>query len=326
MNAYIPLIILTVGIWFGVLGNVHYIWMTCNNKEKYSLLYSGIGCIINVILNLLLAIFKFFVGVIAHSSALISDSVNSISDVLGAGIVIIGFHLSSKKSDKDHPYGHERFECVAAIILAVFILVTGLFMGHIAIEKISSGQSNEQIIPGVLAIVVAFMSMAVKEVMYWYTRHYAKLLDSSSLMGIAWDNRSDVFATLCVLIGIVGGRLGVPILDSIASLIVSIFIIKASVNIFIDAIEKMVDTACPEEIQSQIRELAQKQEGVCGIDLIQTRVFGNRIYVDIEISVPSTISVVEGHEIAEKLHNTIEQTIENVKHIMVHINPYKNEG
>ncbi|MBR2388408.1 MAG: cation transporter [Clostridia bacterium] len=281
---------------------------------------------INVILNLLLAIFKFFVGVIAHSSALISDSVNSISDVLGAGIVIIGLHLSSKKADKDHPYGHERFECVAAIILAVFILVTGLFMGYIAIGKISSGESSEQTIPGALAIVIAIVSMAVKEGMYWYTRHYAKLLDSSSLMGIAWDNRSDVFATLCVLIGIVGSRLGVPILDSIASLIVSIFIIKASINIFIDAIGKMVDTACPEDIQTQIKELAEKQEGICGIDLIQTRVFGNRIYVDIEISVLSTISVVEGHEIAEKLHDTIEETIDNVKHIMVHINPYKNEG
>ena len=199
-------------------------------------------------------------------------------------------------------------------------------MGYIAIGKISSGESSEQTIPGALAIVIAIVSMAVKEGMYWYTRHYAKLLDSSSLMGIAWDNRSDVFATLCVLIGIVGSRLGVPILDSIASLIVSIFIIKASINIFIDAIGKMVDTACPEDIQTQIKELAEKQEGICGIDLIQTRVFGNRIYVDIEISVLSTISVVEGHEIAEKLHDTIEETIDNVKHIMVHINPYKNEG
>ncbi len=278
---------------------------------------------INVICNFILALFKLIVGLIARSVALISDSINSISDVLGAGIVIIGFRLANKKSDKDHPYGHERFECVAAIVLSVFILVTGLFMGHIAIENIGALDTSTHITNGTLAIIVAMLSVLVKEGMYWYTRHYAKLIDSSSLMGIAWDNRSDVFSTLCVLVGIVGSKFSIAMLDSVASLIVSIFIIKAAVNIFIDAISKMVDTSCPEEMQTKIKNFAEEQEGVCAVDLIQTRVFGNRIYVDIEISVLPTISVAEGHEISEALHNAIEDKFDNVKHIMVHINPYE---
>ena len=280
---------------------------------------------INVICNFILALFKFVVGLIVHSTALISDSVNSASDVLGVAIVIVGLHLSSKKSDKDHPYGHERFECVAAIVLSVFILFTGFFMGYLAIEKISMTEIKTPMTIGTLAIIVAILSMALKEGMYWYTRHYAKLLDSSSLMGIAWDNRSDVFATLCVLLGIIGSKFGITILDSVASLIVSIFIIKAAINIFIDAIGKMVDTSCPEETQIEIKKIAEEQFGVCSVDLIQTRVFGNRIYVDIEISVSSTISVVEGHAIAEKVHDAIEEELENVKHIMVHINPYETK-
>ena len=277
---------------------------------------------INVCFNLILALFKLVIGFISRSTALISDAINSASDVFAAGIVIVGIHLSSKKSDKDHPYGHERFECVAAIILSAFILVTGIFMGHVAIENINSPQSSQTFANNTPAIIIAVFCMAVKEGMYWYTRHYAKILDSSSLMGIAWDNRTDVFATLCVLISIVGARFGITVLDSIASLVVSAFIIKASINIFIDAISKMVDKSCPEEMQTQIEIFVKKQEGVCAVDMIQTRVFGSKIYIDIEISVLPTISVFEGHEIAERLHNAIEKEFDNVKHIMVHINPY----
>ena len=277
---------------------------------------------VNIICNFILATCKFIVGLISHSTALISDSINSITDVLGSTIVIIGLHLSSKKSDEDHPYGHERFECVAAIILSVLIFVTGFFMGHVAIENITSPGPIKKVSIETVAIMVSIFSMLLKEGMYWYTRHYAKVLDSSSLMGIAWDNRGDVFATLCVLIGIIGSTFGIALLDSVASLIVCIFIIKASINIFIDAISKMVDKSCPKEIQNQIKTFAEKENGICSVDLIQTRIFGNRIYVDIEISVLPDITVFEGHEIADALHNSIESNFKNVKHIMVHINPY----
>ena len=279
---------------------------------------------VNITCNTFLSFLKIFVGIIAHSHALISDAINSISDVFSAFIVIIGVKLSSKKSDKAHPYGHERFECVAAIILAVFLLVTGLFIGHTALENILEGKQETAQIPGKIALFAAIITMIMKECMFWYTRRYAKILDSSSLMGIAWDNRSDVFSGLCVLLGIIGSRLGVPMLDSTASLIVCVFIVKAAYDIFNDAIGKMIDKSCSEEIEDLIVNCAIQQEGVLGVDLIHTRLFGNKIYVDIEISANPDISLRESHDIAECVHNAIESEFENIKHIMVHVNPYKN--
>ena len=280
---------------------------------------------INIAFNAFLSFSKIIVGIIAHSQSLISDAVNSISDVFSAFIVIIGVKLSSKHSDKKHPYGHERFECVAAIVLAVLLLVTGLFICHTALEKVIEGKHADTFIPGEIALVVAIATIFIKEGMYWYTKRYAKRIDSSSLMGIAWDNRSDVFSSLCVLLGIAGARLGLPILDSVASLIVCVFIIKAAYEIFNDAIGKMVDKSCPEEIENMIAEYAMAQSGVLGIDLIQTRIFGNKIYVDIEISADPEISLKDSHDIAERVHDAIESHFENVKHIMVHVNPYKNK-
>ena len=277
----------------------------------------------NLICNAFLSVFKILVGIISHSQALISDAINSISDVFSAFVVIIGVKLSGKKSDKTHPYGHERFECVAAIILAIFLLVTGLFIGHNALENILEGR-NTDIVPGKIALVAAIITMLMKECMFWYTRRYAKMLDSSSLMGIAWDNRNDVFSGLCVLIGIIGTRLGISKLDSIASLIVCVFILKAAYDIFNDAIGKMIDKSCPQETEESIINCAIQQEGVLGVDLLQTRIFGNKIYVDIEISADPNISLKKSHDIAEGVHTAIEREFKNVKHIMVHVNPHKD--
>ena len=278
---------------------------------------------INVACNSILFLLKIVVGIVAHSQALISDAVNSISDVLSAFIVIIGVKLAAKKSDKSHPYGHERFECVAAIILSIFLLVTGLFIGHTALEKILSDKQDTNVIPGALAFVAAIITVVLKEAMYWYTRRFAKIIDSSALMGIAWDNRSDVFSTICVLLGVLGSRLGLPVLDSIASLIVCVFIVKAAYDIFNDAIGKMVDKSCSDETEKAMISCAMNQKGVEGVDLIQTRVFANRIYVDIEISANGNITLLESHDIADSVHNAIEAEFENVKHIMVHVNPSK---
>ena len=280
--------------------------------------YTNIAC------NIFLSFFKIIIGTIAHSQALISDAINSISDVFSAFIVIIGLKLSDKKSDKNHPYGHERFECVAAIILAVFLLVTGLFVGHTALENILSNKHTETIILTDIALVAAIATMVIKEVMYWYTRRYARILNSSSLMGIAWDNRSDVFSGLCILMGVLGTHLGVPMLDSIASLVVCVFIVKSAYDIFNDAIGKMIDRSCPEETEALIVECAKKQIGVIDVDLIHTRVFGNKIYVDIEISADPKITLKESHDIAECVHDAIETRFETIKHIMVHVNPDKS--
>lgn len=276
---------------------------------------------ITIIGNVILSVVKLLAGIIAHSGAMISDAVHSASDVFSTFVVIIGIKLASKKPDKEHPYGHERMECVAAIILAVVLFITGLGIGAEALKNILSGNYSELQVPGILALIAAIVSIVSKEAMYWYTRHYAKKIDSSALMADAWHHRSDAFSSIGALIGIAGARLGFPVMDSIASLVIFIFIVKAAIDIFKDAMDKMIDHSCDEETEKQIYDCVMKNEDVMGIDLLQTRIFGNKIYVDLEIQADGSFTLREAHSIAEAVHNDIEQNFPKVKHIMVHVNP-----
>lgn len=276
-----------------------------------------------IIGNVVLSVIKLLAGIIAHSSAMISDAVHSASDVFSTFVVIIGIKLASKKPDKEHPYGHERMECVAAIVLAMVLFITGLGIGLEAVKNIIHGNYGDLQVPGVLALIAAIVSIVSKEAMYWYTRYYAKKIDSSALMADAWHHRSDAFSSIGALIGIGTSRLGYPVMDSIASLVIFVFIVKAAFDIFKDAIDKMVDHSCDEEIEKQIYECVMKNENVLGIDLLQTRVFGNKIYVDVEIQADASYTLQKAHDIAEAVHDDIEESFPKVKHIMVHVNPTK---
>ena len=276
---------------------------------------------VTIIGNILLSVMKLIAGFIAHSNAMISDAIHSASDVFRTFVVIIGIKLASKKADKEHPYGHERLECVAAIVLSMVLFITGFGIGAAALKNITSGDYNNIVVPGILALVAAIVSIVSKEAMYWYTRYNAKRIDSSALMADAWHHRSDAFSSIGALIGIAGARLGFPIMDSIASLIIFVFIIKAAYDIFKDAIDKMVDHACDDDTVNQIRECVMKHEDVLGIDMLQTRIFGNKIYVDLEISTDGSYTLSKAHTIAESVHDDIEKSFPKVKHIMVHVNP-----
>lgn len=280
---------------------------------------------VTIIGNMVLTVLKLLAGVFAHSSAMISDAVHSASDVFSTIVVIIGVKLSSKAADKEHPYGHERLECVAAIALSVVLFITGLGIGIQALKNILQGSYADLAVPGVLALAAAILSIVAKEAMFQYTKFYAKKIDSSALMADAWHHRSDAFSSIGALIGIGGARLGFPIMDSIASLVIFVFIVKAAYDIFRDAIDKMVDHSCDEETENQIRECILQNENVLGIDLLQTRIFGNKIYADIEIRVDGSYTLRRAHEIAETVHNNIEQDFPKIKHIMVHVNPAEHE-
>ena len=276
--------------------------------------------LVGVVGNAALSVFKLLAGILAHSGAMISDAVHSASDVLSSFIVIIGVKLSVREADRDHPYGHERFECVAAIVLAVVLAVTGLLIGWRAVLNIAAGAEGTTV-PGLLALIAALVSILSKEAMYWYTRHYAKRYDSSALMANAWHHRSDALSSVGALIGIAGARLGHPIMEPLASLLICGFILKAAYDIFRDAMSKMVDHACDAETELRIGECVLAQKEVQGIDRLQTREFGNRIYVDLEIRLDGGLSLVEAHDIAEQVHDRIEAEFPSVKHIMVHVNP-----
>lgn len=281
---------------------------------------------VSIIGNLLLSAFKALAGILAHSEAMISDAVHSASDVFSSIIVIIGVKISSKDSDEEHPYGHERFECVAAIVLSVILLITGLFIGVGAIENIASGNYQNLEVPGVMALIAAIVSIVSKEAMYWYTRAYAKRYDSGALMADAWHHRSDALSSIGALIGIIGARMGFPVLDSVASLAICVCIAKAAFDIFKDAVQKMVDRSCDEETEEQMRSCAAEQEGVVCVDVLNTRIFGGKIYVDIEICADGNLTLKQGHNIAQNVHDAIEHEFPKVKHIMVHVNPAEDEA
>lgn len=290
---------------------------TEQNFEKTAMRVS----MVSIVANFVLTVFKLVAGVIAHSGAMVSDAIHSASDVFSTIVVIIGIRISRRASDKDHPYGHERLECVAAIVLATILAATGLGIGASAGRKIVGGDIDTLAVPGMLALVAAFVSILVKEAMYQYTRISAKRIDSSALMADAWHHRSDALSSVGALIGIAGARLGFPILDPVASVVICFFIEKAAYEIFMDAVDKMVDKACDEQTEKELKDCALSQAGVLGVDLLHTRVFGNKIYVDIEICADGNKTLRCAHGIAESVHDSIEKNFPKVKHIMVHVNP-----
>ena len=275
---------------------------------------------ITIVQNVLLSVFKLFAGIFAHSNAMISDAVHSASDVFSTIIVIIGVKLASKKSDKEHPYGHERLECVAAIVLSIVLLYTGIKIGSQAVKDIIGGNYQNLQKPGMLALVAAVVSIVTKEIMYWYTRHYAKKIDSSALMADAWHHRSDALSSVGALVGIGGAMMGFPVMDSIASIVIFVFIAKAAYDIFKDAMDKM-DHSCDDETEKEMRDFVLAQKEVLSVDLLHTRIFGNKIYVDVEIGVNGSYTLRQAHEIAEEVHEGIEKNFPKVKHVMVHVNP-----
>lgn len=275
----------------------------------------------SIFVNLILSILKLAAGLAASSGAMVSDAVHSASDVFSTCIVMIGIKMSSKEADKEHPYGHERMECVAAIVLAVTLLFTGFGIGAGGVRKLTAGSYENLKIPGMLALIAAVVSIVIKEGMFWYTVYYAKKINSSALMADAWHHRSDALSSVGSFIGIFAARLGYPAMDPAASLVICLFIMKAAYDIFKDAVDKMVDKACDAAFEEQLRETVLKQQGVIRIDRLNTRAFGNRIYVDVEIAADGRKSLYETHAVAESVHNRIEKEYTNVKHIMVHVNP-----
>ena len=281
---------------------------------------------VTIIANVLLAGFKLIAGIAAHSSAMISDAVHSASDVFSTIIVLIGLRISGKAADKEHPYGHERFECAASMILAFILFATGILIGWKGIENIISGSYVLQMAPGVLALVAAVVSIVVKEAMYWYTWLTAKKINSTALKADAWHHRSDALSSIGALAGIVGARMGLPILDSIASIVICLFILKVAVDIFIEALNKTVDRACDEKCVEHIVRTVLEQPGVKALDNIKTRQFGSAIYTDIEIAVDPQLRLVDAHAIAESVHGAVEKSTPNLKHCMVHVNPFLPDG
>ena len=280
---------------------------------------------VGILGNVILSAFKLFAGIFGHSGAMISDAVHSLSDVFATLIAYIGVVLSKQEADKEHPYGHERFECIASLILGMILAATGLGIGYSGIQTLLKARAGtaEIAIPTLLPLIAAIVSVLVKEGMYWYTMYYAKKLDSAAFKADAWHHRSDAFSSVGSFIGIGAAKLGFPIMDPLASLIICLFILKVALYISKDALNKMTDTSCSDEFIQEVHDFISAQPDVKNIDLLNTRQFGNKVYIDLEIAVDRNMSLINAHNIAERVHAAVEQQFPNVKHIMIHVNPDK---
>jgi len=271
--------------------------------------------------NVVLSGFKMFAGVVGHSGAMISDAIHSMSDVITTLIAFFGVKISKRAADAEHPYGHDRLECVASLVLGIILLITGIGVGKVGIDNIAAGNYGTLAIPGPIALVAAVLSIVGKEAMYWYTRYYAKLIHSAAFMADAWHHRSDAFSSVGSLIGIGGAMIGFPVLDSVASVVICLFIVKVAYDILKDALQKMLDTSCGEVYEKKLSDFIAAQPEVEAVDLLHTRMFGNKVYVDLEIAVDGSKSLREAHEVAEHVHNQVEAHYPDTKHIMIHVNP-----
>lgn len=285
--------------------------------------------------NALLAVFKLLAGILASSGAMISDAVHTISDVFSTLAVLIGYHFSGKSPDKEHPYGHERIECLVALLLAAMLLILGLGIGfqglHQVVLHFASAESSRPVpLAGkeaaspynTFALIMALISVAAKEWMYRYTMKAANQIGSTSLKADAWHHRSDALSSVGGFVGILGIRLGYPLVDAAASLVICLFICGASFHIVRSAVDQLIDHALSDGENQKIQELILQDSSVRSLDILRTRMFGCRSFVDVEIAMDSNLTLLQAHDSARRIHDRIERECPGVKHCMIHVNPY----
>lgn len=293
--------------------------MQNTDSKKITMRISAVSIVCNIVLTL----FKLVAGIVAASSAMIADAVHSASDIVGSAVVMIGAAISHKAPDTEHPYGHEKLECIASVILGNILVAAGAMIGYSGVMKIVSGEALAA--PGKLALIAAVVSIVVKEALYWYTIRGAKKINSVSLKAEAWHHRSDALSSVGSFAGILGARLGFPVLDPIASIVICLFIFKVAYGIFQESIERLVDRACCPETVEEMRETLAAVPGVLAVDDVKTRLFGSRSYVDVEIAADGDMTLRAAHAIAEAAHHRMEEAFPEVKHCTVHVNPARRD-
>lgn len=274
--------------------------------------------IISLLSNTILALLKISIGFFANSKALIADGFHSVSDMASTIIVMASIRFSETPADKNHPYGHEKAEALGTNILAVILILTAFFLGRDAILTIMSGNIAE---PGSWALFAAFISIIVKELLYRFTIKIGEEINSRGLIADAHHHRSDALSSIAALIGIGGAKLGFRFLDPLAGLVVALLILKVGYEIMRDTSYELMDGRPDKEKINQIRELSASISGVIEIHDIKLRSYGPNYIVDLKIVVEDQLSVVEGHNIACQVEKKIINNSEDVKDVMVHVDP-----
>ncbi len=275
---------------------------------------------VSVVVNVCLTVTQITVGIMAKSQGLVADGIHSLSDLIADFVVLFANHHSKKDADEDHPYGHQRFETAASLVLGVLLLVVGVGMLWSAFRKLEDPESVQQV--HIIALWVALGALAGKELLFRYMLAVAKRVKSSMLVANAWHARSDAASSLVVSIGIVGNLAGYPILDPIAALIVGFMVSKMGWEFGWDALHDLMDRGADEQEVEAIRATIRETPGVIDVHDIRTRKMGDMIVVDAHIEVAADITVEAGHDIAVEARVRVLQR-HRVLNLMTHVDPWK---
>lgn len=275
--------------------------------------------LVSIVASILLSILKLSFGVVGKSAALVSDGVNSLSDVLSYSVVMGGVAASDRKADTNHQYGHEKLESIVSVFLAIVIFATAIGIGYRGIVQIQ--QMDAIPIPTRLPLIGAIVSIGVKLVLYFHTRKQARATGLNSLKALATDHLSDMLSSIGALIGVAGARAGFPVLDPIASVIIALLIFRSAIEVFRAAVNVLMDVSVDHVTKGKLEQSILSNLHVQRIDLLRTRSVGAGFFVEVEICCCRDMKLFEAHGIAQEIHDRIEQEFPKVRHVMVHTNP-----
>ena len=269
--------------------------------------------------NIFLAFIKIIAGILGKSSVMIADGLHSASDIITSMGVLIGNYISSKPFDKEHNYGHEKAETLVSFLLSIILVGVALSISYEASKSLFNIEGIA--IPTLLPLVVSIISILIKEYQYRITIRIAKKINSPALKADAWHHRSDALSSIAAFVGIGGAMLGFKILEPLASIVVALFVCKVGYDILKNAVNELMDVSIDETYENEIKKIAQLTEGVMNLGSLRTRKHGASAYVDLVICVDGKLTVTSGHDIATNLEKKIQNDINIVKGITVHVEP-----
>ena len=285
--------------------------------------------IVGSVVNFLLLVFKFFAGIAGHSAAMLADAVHSLSDFVTDIIVIVFVRISNKPEDKDHDYGHGKYETLATAIIGILLLGVGVgifWNGASSIYGVFHGKQLEA--PGMLALVAALVSIVLKEILYQYTAIKGRKLNSQAVVANAWHHRSDALSSIGTTIGIGGAILlgdKWRVLDPIAAVVVSIFIIKVAIQLLIPCVDELLEKSLPDEVEKEIEQVVLSFPGVSQPHHLRTRRIGSQYAIELHIRMDGGISLNEAHHTATEIENKLREMFGKGTHVGIHVEPVKRE-
>lgn len=283
------------------------------------------------IINVVLLILKFAAGFLGHSAAMIADAIHSLTDFATDAVVLVCVTLGSKPVDKSHDYGHGKYETLATAVIALALLAVGVMICYSGVVKIYGvmvlGETLEQ--PGMVALIAAVVSIVLKEWAFRFTASVGRRCDSQAVMANAWHHRSDALSSVGTMFGIGGAIFLGPrwaVLDPLAAIVVSVFIIRASLGLIKQAVDELTDASLPEATENEIMEIAGKEEGVQEIHNLRTRRIGNSIAIDMHVRMLGSTTLFDAHQRATNIEHRLKDRYGKGTYVNVHLEPIKVNG